>query len=57
MELESVFEYEVSFHIIDYHYRLFFYKVCYNVNFKSEKLLHRKSKNFDTTWMKIKLGW
>jgi len=57
VELETVFEYEVSFHIIDYHYGLFFYKACYNVNFKSEKLLHRKSKNFDTTWMKIKLGW
>ena len=35
----------------------FFYIACYNVKFKCEKLLHRKSKNFNTTWMqKGKVG-
>jgi len=28
-----------------------FYKECYNVKLKCEKLLHKKSKNFNTTWM------
>jgi len=32
----------------DYYYcRLFFYKACYNVSFKCEKLLHRKSQEFN----------
>jgi len=31
--------------------RLHHCKACYNVKFKCEKLLHRKSKHFDTTWM------
>ena len=56
-ESESFFEYEVSLHNIGYYYfRLFFYKVYYNFNFKCEKLLHWKSKNFNTTWMEIRLG-
>jgi len=52
VEPESFFKYEVSLLIIDYYTcRFFFYKACYNADFKCEKLLHRKSKNFNTTWM------
>jgi len=57
-EPESFFEYDVSLLIFYYYYwRLFFYKASYDVKFKWEKLLHRKSKNFNTTRMWIRLGW
>ena len=31
--------------------QMFFYKVCYNITLKCAILLHRNSKNFNTTWM------
>jgi len=44
-EPESFYEYEVCLSLIVIIAGCFFYKACYNVNFKCEKLLHRKSKN------------